>query len=620
MSNSNKKIKFLPLPYIGMFDLDLIYQTSDVELLYQILSKVNEIAQSQNIIIDNFEKILDWAQNQIEQYTKEQLQEWLDDGTLETLFKNVFSPYNNVQEMINDSNIKENNLCVTLGYYEVNDKGFNTWHVIKTQPTTGYYVQLSNGLYAIRNNTGINNIMQYGVKADFEEPQQTLIQKAIDESTVLYFNEGIYFVSLATPYSLNCHDNLTIIGNNSTIKGIGNYQDSYYTVIGCSNKNILIKNITIDGAKELVTVTGEHGMGSTVTGDNVMFENVTFQNCFGDGIIIDQNAKNIMLINCIFDSCRRQGITITGCNGVMIKNCEIKNISGTAPEDGIDIEPYEDKACQNITIENVYIHDCSGMGIQGYYGLMTTKSTSMHVNNVIIENCLKGIGLYELISTNNIINIENVSIKTVEDNSIYIKSIPNGDYLVSFNNINLYGINEDAIVIDGDDKQVKGITFNNLECVVTSATFDKTIFNFLTTVGVSNIKIYNTNADIFKNWTLVEELEIKNNPLYINEGTTLDFINGKYYSEIYVDSNVTIIFNNIVSTSKYCRKTSPIRIYILNNWNVTIQSVSFNQSLSILGSNGTKITGNSGGSNLTIQGIRNLLCITQYTGNWQPNT
>lgn len=41
--NTNKKIKFLPLPYIGMFDLDLIYQASDVELLYQILSKVNEI-------------------------------------------------------------------------------------------------------------------------------------------------------------------------------------------------------------------------------------------------------------------------------------------------------------------------------------------------------------------------------------------------------------------------------------------------------------------------------------------------------------------------------------------------------------------------------------------------
>ena len=89
--NQNKKIKFLPLPYIGMFDLDLIYQTSDVELLYQILSKVNEIAQSQNIIIDNFEKVMDWAQNQIEIYTKEQLQEWLDDGTLSDIINDALN-------------------------------------------------------------------------------------------------------------------------------------------------------------------------------------------------------------------------------------------------------------------------------------------------------------------------------------------------------------------------------------------------------------------------------------------------------------------------------------------------------------------------------------------------
>ena len=88
---TNKKLNLLPLPYIGMYDLDLIYQTSDVELLYQILSKVNEIAQSQNIIIDNFEKVLDWAQNQIETYTKEQLQEWLDDGTLRKLINEILN-------------------------------------------------------------------------------------------------------------------------------------------------------------------------------------------------------------------------------------------------------------------------------------------------------------------------------------------------------------------------------------------------------------------------------------------------------------------------------------------------------------------------------------------------
>lgn len=79
--NANK-IKFMPLPYIGMFDLDLIYQTSDAELLYQVLFKVNEIAKSQNIIVDNFQKVIEWATEQIETFTRQQLQEWLSDGTM----------------------------------------------------------------------------------------------------------------------------------------------------------------------------------------------------------------------------------------------------------------------------------------------------------------------------------------------------------------------------------------------------------------------------------------------------------------------------------------------------------------------------------------------------------
>lgn len=88
--NANK-IKFMPLPYIGMFDLDVIYQTSDAELLYQVLFKVNEIAKSQNIIIDNFQKVIEWATEQIEKFTKEQLEEWLDDGTLRKLINEILN-------------------------------------------------------------------------------------------------------------------------------------------------------------------------------------------------------------------------------------------------------------------------------------------------------------------------------------------------------------------------------------------------------------------------------------------------------------------------------------------------------------------------------------------------
>lgn len=111
--NANK-IKFMPLPYIDMFDLDVIYQTSDAELLYQVLFKLNEIAKSQNIVIDNFQKVLDWATCQIEKFTKEQLEEWLNDGTFESIINeklfpnlnqrrwNVLYPPNGYQPLVND--------------------------------------------------------------------------------------------------------------------------------------------------------------------------------------------------------------------------------------------------------------------------------------------------------------------------------------------------------------------------------------------------------------------------------------------------------------------------------------------------------------------------------------
>ena len=51
MSNSN--IKKIPMPFIGMFDLDVIYQTSDIEMLYQLLEKVNALINNVNQINAN---------------------------------------------------------------------------------------------------------------------------------------------------------------------------------------------------------------------------------------------------------------------------------------------------------------------------------------------------------------------------------------------------------------------------------------------------------------------------------------------------------------------------------------------------------------------------------------
>ena len=566
---------------------------------------------------DTLVKIYEIVKQDISDITIDQLQQWLDDGTLAELMQAVLVTsfyFNTTQDMINDENLKVNDKCYTLGYYSVNDKGNNEWLVTKQQPDT-FYVTLANGLYAERINNGVSNVMQYGLQINQTTPNNSLIQQIFDENDIVNFNEGNYYVSLATPYSLNCHDDLTINGNGAMIKGIGSYDNSYYTILGISNKNIFINNLIIDGAKDIVTVTGEHGMCSTINGTNVTFENVTFQNAFGDGAIIDNYAQNINFENCTFDTCRRQGISICGCENVLIKNCYIKNIKGTAPSDGIDIEPYQDRDCKNIVIENVIIENCDGYGIQGYFLPMTSKQTSIYVNNVQLSNCLGGFSFSSLLTNYNIIDIKNVVIKDMKSYSILINDVTNTNYQVNFENITLVNYLDNAISVVSDTKTINGLNFNNIQFVREKEPWTYKCFNFVITQPIKNITIKNTNADIFVNWQKVDNLIIENQPLYVSTDTTIDF-NEKYHNEIYVDSNITLSFNNFVG-AEYSQKTAPIKIYILNNWNVTVQSVNFNKSLSIIGDNGTKISGSSGGANLTIQGIRNLLCVTDYTGNWQ---
>ena len=139
--NANK-IKFMPLPYIGMFDLDVIYQSSDAELLYQVLYKINEIAKSQNIIVDNFEKVVDWATNQLETFSTEQLNKWLNNGTFENMINdNLLAEINNKVDNFTESvsTNSENIANLTKTINDINVK-VNKYGVI--QPS-GTYANLS---------------------------------------------------------------------------------------------------------------------------------------------------------------------------------------------------------------------------------------------------------------------------------------------------------------------------------------------------------------------------------------------------------------------------------------------------------------------------------------------
>lgn len=77
---------------------------------------------------------------------------------------------------------------------------------------------------------------------------------------------------------------------------------------------------------------------------NVLIENLTLESSGGDGVYVGsggtgEGAKNITLERLICLNHHRQGISVTGVENLLIKNCKFNDTKGTAPQCGINYEP-----------------------------------------------------------------------------------------------------------------------------------------------------------------------------------------------------------------------------------------------------------------------------------------
>ncbi len=149
------------------------------------------------------------------------------------------------------------------------------------------------------------------------------------------------------------------------------------------------KNICIKGKGQIIGDkmthlggSGEWGMGiNIVKASKVRIQGLIINNCWGDCIYVGGESRYVLIEHCTLDNGRRQGISITSGNDISIKKCKIKNVSGTAPQYAIDIEPNEGDACDNIRIDQVEMTNCKG-GIQVY-----GRAKNAHIGSVIIRNC-----------------------------------------------------------------------------------------------------------------------------------------------------------------------------------------------------------------------------------------
>lgn len=321
--NANK-IKFMPLPYIGMFDLDVIYQTSDAELLYQVLYKLNEVAKSQNIIIDNFQKVIEWATEQIENFTKEQLEEWLNDGTITDIILQlgqVIKVYDTTVDMLKDTTIVKGLVVKTLGYQSINDGGGSLF--IINDSDIDFSLECQNSLYARLIYEDYVNIKQCG---------------GIENSDISSIINKLFQLKIRNVYIPRGSYNL-----NQTIALTNDISDIEFNLTGDFRETLLYVRHT----------------------DHAIISNITL---IMNGIRIECNGTN------------KSGLYITGGSICKIKNCSF-NGNGY---NGIDISSNENHVV-DFDIDNCYCYGNKQNGIY-IYNYSNIQKTDIRINKCYIVN------------------------------------------------------------------------------------------------------------------------------------------------------------------------------------------------------------------------------------------
>ncbi len=290
----------------------------------------------------------------------------------------------------------------------------------------------------------IVNVKDEGAKGDGVTDDTAAIQAAVNKvagtgGTVLV-PEGTYMVDAVT--SIYLKSNMTFRMTNATIlHAIPNSEVVYSILHIRAVSDVTVIDGTVVGDRDTHTgTTGEWGFGIRLSdANNVVVDGVRAADTWGDGFYVgsytnsEDTSKNITFCSVVADHNRRQGMSITFVDGLVVKNSVFMNTNGTAPGAGIDMEPNENGIVKNvliqhsqfinntattgailltgnvnswfanITIDNNKIigNEGSGIGIDSTYTTYTTTNTI--TNNLIKGNKYHGIHLAHGATNNNVI-------------------------------------------------------------------------------------------------------------------------------------------------------------------------------------------------------------------------
>ncbi len=244
----------------------------------------------------------------------------------------------------------------------------------------------------------------YSAKGDGSTDDTAAIQRAIDAmggtGGTVSIPAGTYrinpvAVGTGGNHGLSLRSYMTLrMAPGAILKALPTSQGTYALILASGITQANVVGGVLEGDRAIHSGTsGEWGMGLSIVGSTfITAEAVTARECWGDGFYVSGASANITLCNVVADHNRRQGLSVTRVDTMVVRNSTFKNTAGALPEAGIDIEPNSGETVANLTIQDCLVQNNAGGGILAgppvaFAGL------SFLVNVVIDRNTVTGNGI-----------------------------------------------------------------------------------------------------------------------------------------------------------------------------------------------------------------------------------